>query len=59
MGLNFLQIANCYIDCSTQVDFESRDVGFGSSIAKRDYFGTQRSTLQISGRMPAERLINR
>ena len=59
MGLNFLQIANCYIDRSTQVNFESRDVGLGSSIAKRDYFGTQRSTLRISGRMPAARLINR
>ena len=59
MGLNFLQIADCYIDRSTQVDFEARDVRFGSSIAKRDYFGTQRSTLRISGRMQAPRLINR
>ena len=59
MGLNFLQIADCYIDRSTQVDFNVRDVGFGSSIAKRDNFSTQRSTLQISGRMPAARLINR
>ena len=59
MGLDLLQIANCYIDRSTQVDFESRDVGFGSSIAKRDYLGTQRSILRISGRMPAARLIKR
>ena len=59
MGFNFLQIADCYIDRSTQVNFEVRDVGLGSSIAKRDNFSTQRSTLQISGRMPAARLINR
>ena len=59
MGFNFLQIANCYIDRSTQVNFEICDVGLGSSIAQRDNFSTQRRTLRISGRMPAARLINR
>ena len=51
MGFSFLQIADCYIHRSTQVNFEVRDVGLGSSIAKRDNFSTQRSTLRISGGM--------
>ena len=59
MGFNFLQITNRNIDRSAQVDFVVLGVSFGSSIAKRDNFSTQRRTLRISGRMPAARLINR
>jgi len=44
MGFNFLQITNRYIDRSAQVDFVVLGVSFGSSIAKRDNFSTQRST---------------
>ena len=58
MGFNFLQIADCYIDRSTQVDFEVRDVGFGSSIAKRDNFSTQGSPPN-QGQDARARLINR
>ena len=60
MGFNFLQIADCYIDRSTQVNFEVRDVGLGSSIAKRDNFGTQCCTPQSpqdASRTPNQPLV--
>jgi len=56
--LYFLQIADRYVDGSAQINCDIR-VSFGSPVAQPDAFSTQRRTLRISGRMPAERLINR
>ena len=58
MGLYFLQIADRYVDGSAQINCDIC-VSFGSPVAQPDDFSTQRRTLRISGRMPAERLINR
>jgi hypothetical protein len=58
VGLYFLQITDRYVDGSAQVNC-AICVSFSSPVAQPDDFSTQRSTLRISGRMPAARLINR
>ena len=58
MGLYFLQIADRDVDRRSQIDY-GNCVRFGWPVTQPDDFSTQRSTLQITDRMPAARLINR